>query len=253
MYMGVSGSQLQAKLKRRGLVPRFGIHGIYELARTFLQKEGREKGISLFQVLRDLDPSYQPTVNMILEQEIIKLRTGAAVLPILDPLNRAATKQEVEKLARGIFDERAKAFISKREAGIKINHPLISKANIQKVINGKKKPSTFEQFLTELEPEFPDLIYRMLNKKVTLLEARELNLRLKSFPAIRTTAMGNAYMASICIIHGAIPGKDKNDDYRHLIEASYCDVFITSDSQLIKTTSRINPDIEVMECDDLLK
>jgi len=60
-------------------------------------------------------------------------------------------------------------------------------------------------------------------------------------------------MTSICIIHGDIPGKDKIDDYRHIIEASYCDVFITGDAQLQKTVPRINPEVEVVEWNNFFK
>jgi hypothetical protein len=197
---------------------------------------------------------------MLLEQEIAKLRTGVAVLPFLDPMNQIATKQEVLKLARGIFDEKAKAFIIERESKIRRENPIIAKSYIDKTINireqkkqSKEHPQTFEQAFAELKSDFPNLIYRLLKGKVSQIEARELNMRLVSFPAIRTAAMANAYLTSILIIHGVAPGKDKIDDYRHLIEASYCDVFISDDNQLIKNIPQINPNIEVVEWKNFIK
>jgi len=242
----ITGLQLRDLLEAEGLFPKFGIHGIYELARTFFHEHDHERGVNLFNILQNLDPSYQPTVNMLLEQEIIKLRTGAAVLPILDLINQAATKQEVQKLARGIFDDDARNFISNREADIRENHQSMARDYIEKTCSIKKNIRSFEQALSELKPDFPNLIYRMLNRKVTKLEARELNMRLNSFPAIRTTAMANAYMTSISIIHRDAPAKDRIDDFRHLIEASYCDVFITGDTQLGKAVQYINPELEVV-------
>jgi len=258
--LDISGGELRSQLDARALTPKFGIHGIYELARSFLNDDSRERAISLFCVLRDLDPGYQVPVDKILEQEIIKLRTGSAVLPFLPYFNQIETKQEVEKLAHGVFDEKAKSFISNREYEIKSFYPEMAKqyiASAKSILRerpkSKKQPRTFEQLLSELESEMPDLIYRMLKGKVSLLEARELYLRLKSFPAIHASAMANAYMTSICILHGDVPGKDKIDDYRHLIEASYCDVFITDDYQLKNTVPRINSDLQVIGLNDLIE
>jgi hypothetical protein len=249
----ITGGQLRDLLEAEGFLPKFGIHGIYELARTFLNEQNTEIGKKLFTILQDLDPSYQPTVNMLLEQEIVKLRTGSSVLPFLDQLNQAATKQEVLKLARGVFDDKARDFISNREKGIKENHQGMAKDYIDRAKSIQKKIRTFEQALSELKPDFPDLIYKMLHKKVSISEARELDMRLNTFPAIRTTAMANAYMTSISIIHSNAPGKDKIDDFRHLIEASYCNAFLTGDNQLCKAAGYINPEIEVIKWDDFVK
>ena len=113
-------------MKKKDLNPKFGIHGIYELGRSFII--GREVEIS-------------------------------AIHP-------AMVQQYIQN---------AKRILSRR---------------------AKFKPRVFEEVLIELESKMPDLIYRMLNGSVTILDARELPHRLKSFPAIRSTAMANAYIAS---------------------------------------------------------
>lgn len=50
-----------------------------------------------------------------------------------------------------------------------------------------------------------------------------------------------------------MPGRDKLDDYRHVIEASYCDVFVTNDGQLGRTVPRINSDLSVVLWNELLE
>ena len=198
---GVSGSTLKQLLKERQLAPAVGLHAIYEMARTFLNDDAKKIGAVLFSILRDLDPFYQIPPEMIYDQEIIKLRTGAAVLPVLDPINLAATKQEVERLARSIFDDNARNFISKREAEIRLNHPKFASNYISTVnktlqrdkLKGKRFRA-FEDVYSDLQDQLPDLIYRSLNGKVRRSEARELSLRLGSFPAIRSTARANAYL-----------------------------------------------------------
>lgn len=246
-------------LDSKGFTPAVGLHIIYELARTFLNESERKTGAELFSILRDLDPFYQLPPEMLHAQEIIKLRTGAAVLPVLDQLNLAATRHEVERLARDIFDEKAKNFIESREEDVKVNHPKFATDYIAQIKQTTNKPQfkkkslrTFDQVYTELENQIPDLIYRSLTGKVTRSEALELAKRMSSFPAIRSTARSHAYLSAICIIHKNIPGRDKLDDYRHIIEASYCDIFITNDRQLSRTIPHINPDLRVLLWDDLV-
>ena len=147
---GISGQDLLKKLNERDLSPKFGIHGIYELARTFLNEESRDRGINLFRIIENLEPTFQPTVNMLLAQEINKLRIGVAVLPFLEPINQIATKQEVLKLARGIFDEKAKAFIIERESNIRKENPIIARSYIDNTVKfreqkkqSKDHPRTF--------------------------------------------------------------------------------------------------------------
>ena len=53
-------------------------------------------------------------------------------------------------------------------------------------------------------------------------------------------------------VHKTVPAKDKVDDHRHIVEAAYCDAFITSDSQLIKNANKINPSIEIIEWNSLI-
>jgi len=255
----LSGFRLKELLDSRGLTPAVGLHAIYELARTFLNEAEKQTGADLFSILRDLDPFYQLPPEMLHDQEIIKLRTGATVLPVLDQLNLAATKHEVERLACGIFDEKARNFIARREEDVKVNHPRFASDYITQIKQTANKPQfkkkslrTFDQVYAELENQIPDLIYRSLNGKVSLPEALELAKRMSSFPAIRSTARSHAYLSAICIIHKDVPGRDKLDDYRHIIEASYCDVFVTNDGQLSRTIPHIDPDQTVLLWDDLV-
>jgi hypothetical protein len=256
--LNLSGFKLKELLDNKGLTPAVGLHAVYELARTFLNEAGTQTGTELFSILRDLDPFYQLPPATLHNQEIIKLRTGAAVLPVLDQLNLTATKHEVERLACGFFDEKAKNFIAGREEDVKVNHPRFASDYIAQIKQTnrsqfkKKSLRTFDQVYAELENQIPDLIYHFLDGKVSRAEALELTKRMPSFPAIRATARSNVYLSAICIIHKDVPSKDKLDDYRHIIEASYCDVFVTNDAQLSRTIPHINPDQTVLLWDELM-
>ncbi|MBI3767149.1 MAG: hypothetical protein HY271_01510 [Deltaproteobacteria bacterium] len=97
---------------------------IYELAATFIRPEQARLGRKLFSILRELDPFYAPGSSELLLREVLKLRTGAAVLPFLDHADQAATRIEVARLAAGTFDQRARSFIETREAEMRATHPV---------------------------------------------------------------------------------------------------------------------------------
>ena len=61
------------------------------------------------------------------------------------------------------------------------------------------------------------------------------------YPAIRTSVYYWWNAEFICLAHGRAPSVDKVDDYRHVVEASYCDVFVSNDGQLLRSVSRLHP------------
>ena len=245
---GLSGLKLKEMIEKHSFAPAVGLQAIYEMARTFLNQDDLQLGTALFQIIWELDPYYQMDAAMLHDQEIIKLRTGAAVFSSLAPINLTATRLIVGRLARGFLDDGYMNFIAVREAEIRENHPNFALGYIEetKGTTSKRFP-TFESFYIELADQIPDLIYQSVKGKVTISEAHEIYHRIGSFPAIRSTVRSNIYLCWICVNHQNIPKKDKYDDYRHIIEASYCDIFVTDDKQLSNTAPRINPDIEVLK------
>lgn len=244
---GFSGRDLSSRLESLGFSPAIGIHTIYELAATFLSPGQEEKAVALFSIVQDLDPSYQRSSDSLLQEEILKLRTGAAVLPFLDYLGHASTRTEVGRLALGIFDQRARCFIRERESQIRVRFPNQAADYLQNVVtaqaHGAPCIQTFEEAYQYFESkgQLPALIRRALRNQVAAHEARELHQRLEEFPAIRALVRATLYMDFIFIKHRVKPNDDKLDDYRHIIEATYCDAFVADDNQLLKTVRIISP------------
>lgn len=244
----LSGRDLSSRLKSLGFSPAIGIHTIYELAVTFLSPGQEEKAAALFSIVQDLDPSYQRPSDSLLREEILKFRTGAAVLPFFDYLGYASTRTEVERLAHGIFDQRARYFISKRESQMRVGFLNQAADYLQHVVKVQAQRSapcirSFEEAYQyfESEDQLPALIRRALRSQVAAHEAREIHQRLEEFPAIWAIVRANVYMDFIFIKHRVKPNDDKLDDYRHIIEATYCDAFVTGDNQLLKTVRIISP------------
>ena len=189
---------------------------------------------------------------------MLKLRTGSAVLPFLDHFHQASIRNEVQRLSMGNFDETARQFIGKRQAEIEIEHPKIAQghlAHIRSVRSNEEAHNielkTFEDVMSYFQSQVPDLIHYRMQSRITRSEASEIAQRLDFFPAIRSAVRADLYMNFICIVHGNRPGFDKLDDYRHVIECSYCDALITGDNQLYRTANQINPDIEMVLCNEV--
>jgi len=254
----VGGQRLRKKLVDKGYSPVIGIHVIYELARSFLDPKNFQIGQELFTIVKDLDPSYSPPPIKLFEQEILKLRTGSAVLPFLDHLGQTCIRAEVQRLSMGIFDDTAEQFIRKRQAEIELDHPIAGQAYIAHIHSVRSNNEaqninlkTFEDVLSYFQPQIPDAIYERMKGRITQSEAKEIAKRLDYFHAIRSTVMADVYLNFICIVHGNTPGFDKLDDYRHVIESSYSDALITGDNQLYKSANKINPNIEVFTCNEI--
>jgi hypothetical protein len=55
----------------------------------------------------------------------------------------------------------------------------------------------------------------------------------------------------VWITQSVVPGPDKLDDPRHVLEASYCDAIVIEDQQFRRNANLINPDLKVIRLADL--
>jgi len=250
-----TGVALRSRLEARGLEPHFGIHGIYELARGFLSEQSKAVAQQNFEILAELDPIFGPTPDILFAKELDRLRTRAAVIPVLDDLNRASAKQEVIQMAAGRLEADGREFLQRRESGIDRDYPRYTAFQLSQtraaVAAGTERPKTPEEAFAELDPQVPGIIRQILGDRITASEAAELHARLDEFPALRSTVRANLYHWTIPLMHDAAGSRDKNDDYRHVIEASYVDVFVTGDNQLAHTVPRLHPGLQVLTWHEL--
>ena len=95
------------------------------------------------------------------------------------------------------------------------------------------------------------MIRTALHDAVSTSEAQNLAARIDQFPALRSTVNANIYLNFVAIGQGQIPSFDKVDDFRHVIEASYCDTSVTDDRRLLNQTASINPSLTVLSARSL--
>jgi hypothetical protein len=185
---------------------------------------------------------------------VTKLRTGVAVLPFHNQLKQAATHVEVERLASGIFDDRARSFITHRESNLRSDHPDAFRAYISNnAAMRAQDPSVVPQFKSfadaklHFQPQTAQLIRRIVATNITSLEAEELAVRLDEFPAIRSAVNANLYLSFIAIACEDVPAVNHIGDSRHIIEASYSDVFVTADARLLRLLPEIHSGLDIIE------
>jgi hypothetical protein len=251
---GHSGRSAAGRLSGSDLTPVIGVHAVYELAKGFLTTEAEHSARANFQLIHELDPSYGTTPGRLTRQELQTLRTGAAVLPFLDTLNQASIRTEVFRLASGAFSADARALITQREEEMGANRPRISEDFLTRIkqaraddANSLPRSQDFEDVVRYFEPQFPQILGQIFGSVISAFEIRELSHRLPSFPATRALVRANLYMAYIMLAHETTPGGDKVDDYRHVIEASYCDYLVTADRKLLGAAPRISPGIRTID------
>ncbi|MCK4233859.1 hypothetical protein KAX75_05490 [candidate division WOR-3 bacterium] len=258
----ISGSQIANILTSSNLLPVIGFHTIYECARTYLNHKNHLLAQCLFKILKDIDPSYTPLTGNLLRQEVDKLRTAAAVLPFFAHLNQVSVRIEVARLADGIFDNQAERFIRARENEIKTTgFSVASEIFLNNLRKSKRKAykniRTFDDLLNLYKKK--DLIHHLIIKilndiacPVSQSEARELEIQINSFPALRSVVLSNCYLNFILIKYNTQPSMDKIDDYRHIIDSSYSNQFLSDDRQQLKTVEHINKDLVILSWEEVL-
>lgn len=252
---GTNGEEARAILSCHGFEPVMGLHAIYELARTFLMDESPEISMTLFSIVRDLKPLISEEPQVLLRYEFQSYLRGGSFDPFLWGARKNETAREISKFSNGVFDEEAQTFITKRDEEFKTEHAILGQYNIE--LFQKEKPKvklkTFEDVVSYYKDGIPQIIEQILTGVADARQSHEISKNLDRFPALKSTVMANLYTIFIAIVHQEIPGTDKIDDHRHIIEASYCDLFVTEEKQLLKNVQKINPSLTAKKWSDIGK
>jgi len=244
----ISGTDLRQLLDERELTPVVGLHAIYELARTFLNKKNTDIAIKLFTIINELSPEFSNQPGVLMSQEVNNCLSNGKIHSLLNGEEKQQTIEEVRKLSVGNFDDKARAFIEARDNSFKIDHVKKSEHNIE--LFKKSPPServrTFEDVFAYYENDFPSLIIKIFNDALSEEIALAIIEKIDKYLTIRSNLRSQIYLMYVQLVQKAVPASDKVDDHRHIIEAAYCDAFITSDSQLINNANKINPNLEII-------
>lgn len=224
------------------------MHVIYELARTFLFDKKEQIATNLFEIVRDLNPDISEEPNALLLNEYNWYSNGMKFDCFLRGKRKSEARHEIFKLANDVFDDDAKNFITERDADFKKEHVLTGKENLRFFSDNppNEKLKTFGDIAEYYKPLVPTIIHQILNELAIVShdEAQDIAQKIGRFPCLEATVMANLYMVFIAIVPKVVPSEDKVNDHRHIIEASYCDAFISEDRQLLANVPRINGHLE---------
>jgi len=160
--------------------------------------------------------------------------------------------EEIKKLANGVYDDRARKYIDKKwkskivEIQNRADYFRQMGIKVQSVF--KEFLSTHQQFLTE------EIIgSRILNipSRFKRRFARKIIQKSHRFPMINSLVKANLFLDFRLIKFGQM-SHDTPTDVKHLILASYADVFVSNDVKLHKYYFEINDKIEMINLSDLM-
>lgn len=253
----LSGTKLLAVLNKNNFIPVVNIHTKYELARTFLNHNSHDRGKNLFLILKEINPVFSCPTDELIKREFQKLQNETSVTFVCNPESLKQIYNDIDLLSKGKFVQEIKTFIQKRERGIKAFLPtynkLITKENrillkhksYKNFVNIYVSPSNTEELKTHLN--------KIVGKSLTDAEILKFRTNIASYPAIKTNLLIDLYLNYTVIKNGNKPAKDKIDDLRHLIDASYCSVLVTNDQKLTLIAREISPETEILTFEDLIK
>ncbi|CZH38803.1 hypothetical protein SDA22_10100 [Legionella pneumophila serogroup 1] len=249
-YLGkYSGKELSKALSMKNLIPIISQHTTYELGRNFLSPINIQLGISLFSILKGLNPTYSCQTMELLKRGIKKLTLDIACDFIIEKSNFYHLQKAISEICQGNISEEWSKYISTRESEI-INNQTIWNHLFQ-----TPKTTDFENFFQNIINDRKNIIFiiqELCNEQLNPVEAENLILKLDQFKAIKTAIRANLYMCFLARNHKTAPSKDKTDDFRHLIDASLCTYFATDDNNLIKYARIIIPELRIMTFADLI-
>ncbi len=249
-HESICGQEIRNQLNVLGYEPVVGQHTVYELAKTFLVDKKQDLACKFFQTIMYLEPKYGANNLDLINQELHHFFSyqHQYIKPFLSINNLADAKNEVRKLATANFDDNARNFIQDRETRFKADHPQSSGKNIDlfKISPPPKCIKTFEDFNAHYQISHANVLVKILKNAITIEQARAVLASAFRYPAIRSCINAQMYFMFIAAIEQVCPAKDKVDDYRHVVDAAYCDAIITNDGQLLNNTFKINPHLTVL-------
>ncbi|KTD47927.1 hypothetical protein Lqui_2191 [Legionella quinlivanii] len=245
---GISGQELNSILQKKKLTPIVSQHSTYELARTFVDHNTREKGKKLFNILFDLNPIYSCETKELLKRELTHLENKNKSI---DYLMEPSIKSKLDEALHNICNDNIKSdyfkFINEREIAFDSDKKLFEK------LYGNKNEPNFDAFITKIinNRNIIKIIHEFTDINLNIIQSEKLISSISCYKAIYAAIRANTYLNYLAINNKKIPKKDRTYDYHHLIDSVYCGYFVTDDRKLTKAAPFISS-IEIISFSELL-
>jgi hypothetical protein len=249
-------SHVRSQLEARGLTACVGTLTLNECAQPILSDQG-EIAQELFRIMRDLQPRFLTDSSALHEQEARLFRCGTPVNPHPDSAQEEYERTEVDQLADGRVNLRLLELVQQRrvtkfEKWTSHWTRYLSEVEKLRRISAKNVPQfrSFEQVEAFFRPDLPRFIAGLGG--LTIEEAGVVAATIERYPTVRASVYYWWNAQFICLVNRRVPSVDKVDDYRHVVEASYSDVFVSNDRQLLRSLPRLQPTLVPLALDALV-
>jgi hypothetical protein len=243
---GISPAEVRRRLNEQSLTPCVGGLTLNECAQPILSDLGSIV-VTTFQLIRSMSPRFLASPDVLYTREVRLLQDRGDVSFFMTPAEERAAENEVDAVASGKISFTFLELLRKRRS-IKFEEwPAFMNGYLSKVADLRHHSAedaprfrTYDQLAAFFSPDLAQWIGGMPGVSVSPSEANIIARSVDKFPAIVTTVhyWWNAFF--ICLSDGRIPSTDKVDDYRHAVEAAYCQVFVSGDKQLLRSLERLN-------------
>lgn len=230
-------------LAAKGYTPVISFHTVYELARAFTSSDPAviERGRKLCAYLKEyLDlgmPCTKEFWELIVAEAYAFENNEPTVDPMATPEQCTTTAEELGKLGRGIVEDRVTQFLDKRLDFAKHTRTdqkshMDDRENLKHDLKDIEHDGLAEWMRKEIfSTEGVNTLLKKFIKRLGPGAAPEYIHSLLRFPAAqaaRASVRGDLYYNWHCAKHGGIR-LDLLDDILHLLQAVYCDLYISED------------------------
>jgi hypothetical protein len=239
----VNPKEFMDLLAAKGFTLVISFHTVYELARSFTSNDSQviSRGRRLCGYVKQFLELGTPCTKEFWELIIAEVDAFQNNLPQIDPMatpeQSTTTRLELEKLANGVVEERVKQFLEKRlnfamETRTKQRSHIDNRAELKDELKAIPQAQLAEWMQKEVfRPEGVSTLYQKVIKRMgqgpTMADILEL-LRYPIAEASRASVRGDLYYNWHCAEYSGIR-LDLLDDILHLLQAVYCDLYISED------------------------
>lgn len=250
---GVKADLIKNILDRNKLVLAISSLNLFEAASCWKSRnpETINQGIKRFQLFRDLLPCrFLREVPEIVFGEIDKALNNRVLSIFYDGVE---AENEINKLANGTYDDRAKTFIESKWSVKSLE--IQRRAEYFNQIRGLPIPDYFDEFLSCHQQEFAE---HLIGERIIGIPAKhkrklaeKMLQKSQKFPLFDSMIRANLFL-DFRLFKFKTVSHDTLDDVKHLIIASHVDIFVSNDEKLHKYSHDITTPLKVMKFNEFM-